>query len=108
MVEVKVCVGSSCHVRGGAMTLKALKSLIESHGLTDEVNLSADLCLDNCLRAPNVVVDGTVHGGVTPNSRAVLQRQHPEQNRWKWLKGKWSNGHKEWSDGQHQPDHLTI
>lgn len=67
MLEVKVCVGSSCHVRGGGITLKALKSLIESHGLTDKVDLRADLCLDNCLRAPNVVVDGTVHGSVTPD-----------------------------------------
>lgn len=67
VLEVKVCVGSSCHVRGGALTLKALKSLIESHGVTDRVDLRADLCLDNCLRAPNVVVDGTLFGGVTPD-----------------------------------------
>jgi NADH:ubiquinone oxidoreductase subunit E len=67
MVEVKVCVGSSCHVRGGAMTLKALKSLIESHDIAGMVDLRADLCLDNCLHAPNVVVDGTLFGGVTPD-----------------------------------------
>lgn len=67
MVEVKVCLGSSCHIRGGARTLKTLKSLIDSHGLADKVSLSADLCLDSCLRAPNVVVDGVTYGGITPD-----------------------------------------
>jgi NADH:ubiquinone oxidoreductase subunit E len=67
MVEVKVCVGSSCHIRGGAKTLKVIKSLIESNDLADRVQLSADLCLDGCLRAPNVIVDGDIYGGITPD-----------------------------------------
>jgi NADH:ubiquinone oxidoreductase subunit E len=67
MLMVRVCVGSSCHIRGGARTLKTLKSLIEQHGLADRVDLAADLCLDNCLKAPNVVVDGTTYGGIGPD-----------------------------------------
>ncbi len=67
MLEVKVCVGSSCHIRGGAKTLRLLKSLVEAEGLADRVDLSADLCLDKCLQAPNVSVDGTIYGGVTPD-----------------------------------------
>lgn len=67
MIEVKVCVGSSCHIRGGAKTLKVFKSLIESNDLADQVDLAADLCLDNCLQAPNVLVDGAIFGGVTPD-----------------------------------------
>ena len=67
MLQVKVCVGSSCHIRGGAKTLKVFKSLIESNDLNDRVELAADLCLEGCLRAPNVVVDGTIYGGITPD-----------------------------------------
>ena len=67
MVDVKVCVGSSCHIRGGAKTLKVLMSLIESHGLAGKVDLAADLCLENCIQAPNVVVDGDTFGGITPD-----------------------------------------
>ena len=67
MLSVKCCVGSSCHIRGGAKTLKALKSLIEAHRLEAEVDIAAGLLLDNCLQAPNVVVDGQVFGGVTPD-----------------------------------------
>lgn len=67
MIEVKVCVGSSCHIRGGTQTLKMLESLIESSGLSDKIDLRADLCLDNCLQAPNVIVDGKLFGGITPD-----------------------------------------
>lgn len=67
MVQVKVCVGSSCHIRGGSKTLKAFKAFIEERNLADRVSLSADLCLEGCLQAPNVVVDGQVFGGVTPD-----------------------------------------
>jgi NADH:ubiquinone oxidoreductase subunit E len=65
-VEVKVCLGSSCHIRGGAKTLKVLKSLIDAHELCTKVDLLADLCLENCLQAPNVVVNGVVFGSITP------------------------------------------
>lgn len=65
-LEIKVCVGSSCHVKGGSKTLKALETLIDKANLARQIDLKADLCLGNCLDAPNVVVDGEVHGGVTP------------------------------------------
>lgn len=76
MISIKCCVGSSCHIRGGAKTLKTFRSLIEQHGLGEKVELLADLCLDNCIQAPNVVVDGEVFGGVTPDKAEAFFREH--------------------------------
>lgn len=76
MLSVKCCVGSSCHIRGGAKTLKAFNSLIVEHNLTGKVDLAADLCLDNCIQAPNVVVDGEVFGGVTPDKAEAFFTEH--------------------------------
>ena len=72
MVQVKVCVGSSCHIRGGSKTLRAIKAIIEERDLARQVSLSADLCLEGCLQAPNVVVDGQVFGGVTPDKAGAF------------------------------------
>jgi NADH:ubiquinone oxidoreductase subunit E len=47
--------------------LKVFKALIDAHEVGAEVNLAADLCLDNCLQAPNVVIDGKVFGGISPD-----------------------------------------
>lgn len=66
-LEVRVCVGSSCHIRGGTNTLRALEAIIQKSDLAGKVLLKADLCLENCLQAPNVVVNGEIHGGVTPD-----------------------------------------
>lgn len=75
-LEVKVCVGSSCHIRGGTKTLRVLQSLIEEANISENVELSADLCLDNCLNAPNVVIDGKIYGGVTPELAEAFFNEH--------------------------------
>ncbi len=76
MISVKCCVGSSCHIRGGAKTLKTFKSLIEAHKLADKVELAADLCLDNCIQAPNVMVDNKIFGGITPDKAEAFFKEH--------------------------------
>ncbi len=75
MLDVRVCVGSSCHLRGGAKTLKLLHSLINDAGLQRQVSLRADLCLSSCLGAPNVLVDGEPFGGVTPDRAEEFFRE---------------------------------
>lgn len=75
-LEIKVCVGSSCHIRGGTKTLRALEALIQGAELSSCIELRADLCLENCLQAPNVVVDGIVHGGITPDKAEAFFEEH--------------------------------
>jgi NADH:ubiquinone oxidoreductase subunit E len=75
MIHVKCCVGSSCHIRGGAKTMKTLATLIAEHGLEGEVKLVADLCLENCLQAPNVVVNDETFGGITPDKAEEFFRE---------------------------------
>ena len=76
MLQVKVCVGSSCHIRGGAKTLKVFRALIEEKGLANSIDLAADLCLDNCIQAPNVVIRGVVFGGITPDKAEEFFNTH--------------------------------
>lgn len=75
-IEVKVCVGSSCHIRGADKTLRALEAIIARENLAHLVVLKADLCLDKCLEAPNVAVNGDVHGGVTPDRVEAFFAEH--------------------------------
>ena len=74
-LEVKVCVGSSCHIKGGSKTLRVFENLIEAQKLENLVDLKADLCLNNCLEAPNVVVGGDVFGGVTPEKAPAFFKE---------------------------------
>ncbi|MDI9585263.1 MAG: NADH-dependent [FeFe] hydrogenase, group A6 [Acidobacteriota bacterium] len=55
-VRVRVCVGTSCFVRGSQELLKRLIGYIEENGLTDRVDVGATFCLERCNRGPSVAI----------------------------------------------------
>ncbi len=56
-MNIKVCIGSSCHLKGSRDVVEALKDLINKHRLQN-VELTGTFCLDNCLNGVCVHVDG--------------------------------------------------
>jgi NADH-quinone oxidoreductase subunit E len=68
--EVHVCTGTSCHLRGAARLLAAVQRLIGiKPGETDpesRFSLETGSCLGSCSLGPEVIVDGTHHGRMTP------------------------------------------
>ena len=59
-VPVRVCVGTSCFVRGSQALLQSLMKHVESHGLADRVDLQATFCFEACNRGPTVRVGDEV------------------------------------------------
>ena len=57
MVEVKVCVGSSCHMKGSYQVIKTFQDLIARNDLKDEVLIKASFCMGRCLQGISVLVD---------------------------------------------------
>ncbi|MEG1964301.1 MAG: NAD(P)H-dependent oxidoreductase subunit E [Clostridia bacterium] len=47
-MQLKVCVGSSCHLKGSYGVINTLKDLIEKNNLQDKLELSASFCLGKC------------------------------------------------------------
>ena len=58
MIEVKVCVGSSCHMKGSYQVIQTFERLIKQHGLEDTVKLKASFCLGCCLDGIATTIDG--------------------------------------------------
>ena len=56
MVEVKLCLGSSCFARGNGDMLRFLQSFILQRGL--DVKLVGCRCLNCCCEGPNLFIDG--------------------------------------------------
>ena len=59
-VEVKVCVGTSCFVKGGQTILSGLLEKLEAEGLSEFVDVSATFCRESCGNGPNVTVGQAV------------------------------------------------
>lgn len=64
-MEIKVCVGSSCHLRGSYDIINLMKAAIAEHQLDDTVNLSAAFCLGKCTRGVSIKVDDEIVTGVS-------------------------------------------
>ena len=60
MLNVSICVGSACHMKGSKEVIAKLKELINAHGLQGKVLLNDSFCTGNCEYAVCVVIDDTV------------------------------------------------
>jgi NADH:ubiquinone oxidoreductase subunit E len=65
IVEIVVCLGSSCFARGNSENLAIIDSYIENNGLKASVRLTGRLCQDQCKQGPNLTIGGDFHHGVT-------------------------------------------
>lgn len=77
MVHLKICVGSSCHLRGAEDVIAAMKALVDKYRVSDKVALEATFCLGQCLEGVNVVTssaDELVLHHVTPANAEDLFR----------------------------------
>ncbi len=59
-LPVRVCVGTSCFVRGSQAILQALMRDLQARGLEDRVDLQATFCFEACNRGPTVRVGDEV------------------------------------------------
>lgn len=68
--QVKVCMGTACHMKGGNIILEAwerrLKIKVGETTEDREFSLERVACVGCCTMAPVALVDETVHGRFTP------------------------------------------
>jgi NADH:ubiquinone oxidoreductase subunit E len=69
-MEVVICIGSSCHVKGSQKVVQVLKDLIAKHGLEDRVNLKGSFCMGGCTNGVSVSIDGEILS-ITPDTVEV-------------------------------------
>jgi NADH:ubiquinone oxidoreductase subunit E len=74
IVEIVVCLGSSCFARGNADNLTMLNQYVLNKGLKASVRLTGRLCQDECKQGPNLMIGGVLHHSVTAaRLRELLQ-----------------------------------
>jgi len=76
---IQVCLGTACHVRGGAKILDAVENelKIKAGNTTPDTNftLSGVNCLGCCAQGPMMVVDDDYYGGVTATAvKKILEK----------------------------------
>jgi len=75
-LEVSVCVGTGCYLKGSHRVLRELARAVTENGLAGRVRLGATFCLERCDGGVSVKVGDRVLTGVRPESAAeVFQRE---------------------------------
>lgn len=67
-MNILVCIGSSCHLRGSYDIVRLMKDAIAANGLEAEVNLGASFCLGHCTDGVTIKVDDEIVTGVSPDN----------------------------------------
>lgn len=57
MLQVFICVGSSCHLKGSYQIIKLYEELIKKNHFEDKVELKASFCLGECAKGVAVKVE---------------------------------------------------
>jgi NADH:ubiquinone oxidoreductase subunit E len=56
-MNVTVCIGSSCHLKGSREIIQMMQKLIKDHNLDGKVELNGSFCMGNCMNGVSVKVD---------------------------------------------------
>jgi NADH:ubiquinone oxidoreductase subunit E len=75
VVEIVVCLGSSCFARGNSENLAIMNQYVKTHGLNASIKLTGKLCQDQCKQGPNLSIGGEFYHGVTAAKLRVLLQQ---------------------------------
>lgn len=62
MVNINVCVGSSCHIRGSYKIIELLNKAIKENGLEEKVTVSGAFCFGHCMNGVSVKVGDQIFG----------------------------------------------
>ncbi|MBQ6489335.1 MAG: (2Fe-2S) ferredoxin domain-containing protein [Solobacterium sp.] len=78
MVNVEICIGSACYVKGSSQVVTAVKELLQKHSWEDKVNVKGSFCMKACQekKGLGIKVNGRLIEGVTAsNVSEVLEKE---------------------------------
>lgn len=68
---IKICVGSSCHLKGSERIVELFQEAIAQNGLEGSVTLSGIFCAGKCNRTGvTVTLEDEIYTGITPENFA--------------------------------------
>ncbi len=64
-IEIKVCMGSACHIKGAPKIAQAFDEELRARGLDEHVKLMGSFCRKMCIDGVNVEVNNVLYSHVT-------------------------------------------
>ncbi len=74
-MNIKICIGSSCHLKGSKTVVEQLQKLVKDFGLDDKINLSGAFCMSKCQEGVCLSVDDVIHSVRPETVEAFFERE---------------------------------
>lgn len=68
-MKIKICIGTSCYLKGAYNVLQYFQHQIEKRGLHDKIEITGAFCMGNCQNGVSVKINDELFG-VTPDGAA--------------------------------------
>lgn len=76
MVEINVCIGTSCHLNGSYNVVQTFQQMIEEYSLHEDIEFKANFCMKECMnKGVSVSVDGTTYRISPESAREFFRNQ---------------------------------
>ena len=78
MLNVEICIGSACYVKGSSQVVNDLNSLIKENGWEDKIAVKGSFCMKACQNhiGLGIRINGKQIEQVTAqNAREILERE---------------------------------
>ena len=56
-MDIIICIGSSCHIKGSRQVVEKMQALVNEHNLREKGDLSGTFCMSRCQEGVCVTVD---------------------------------------------------
>lgn len=66
-MEIKVCVGSACHLKGSYDVIGEIQNYIKTNHLEKEIQLKASFCLGQCTKDVSIMIDNEIDSATKEN-----------------------------------------
>ncbi|NLC96362.1 MAG: (2Fe-2S) ferredoxin domain-containing protein [Erysipelotrichaceae bacterium] len=76
MVNVEICIGSSCYVKGSDKVVAIVKNLISEQGWEDKVTVKGSFCIQSCQNKYGLgikVNEQTIKGVTLSNAKEIIK-----------------------------------
>ncbi len=75
MLNVTICIGSSCYLKGSRDVIAILERLIALHNVGDKVTLVGSFCMGHCTEGVCVKIDDQLFSLSPANTEAFFDKE---------------------------------
>lgn len=75
MINVTICIGSSCYLKGSRDVIAILERLIALHNIGDKVTLVGSFCMGHCTEGVCVKIDDQLFSLSPANTEAFFDKE---------------------------------